>query len=84
MAGKDNVLSLTSSVACATLYPAGKMSVTPSQIRELRKQLGLSQPEFAKKIGVNRVTVARWETGRTIPSPLALEKLEALRREITK
>ena len=38
-------------------------------IRELRSSLEMTQEEFGKEIGVNRVTVARWETGERSPSP---------------
>jgi transcriptional regulator with XRE-family HTH domain len=41
--------------------------------------MGLTQEGLAQRLGVIRLTVARWETGtRAIPSflPLALEALE--------
>jgi DNA-binding transcriptional regulator YiaG len=38
-------------------------AVTPQQVRQARKVLGLSQSAFAEIVGVNRVSVARWETG---------------------
>lgn len=34
-------------------------------IRRLRKREGLSQAEFAKRLGVTKETVSRWEGGRT-------------------
>jgi transcriptional regulator with XRE-family HTH domain len=37
--------------------------MTPRQLREFRKRLGLSQTAFAKGIGVAPNTVARWERG---------------------
>jgi len=43
----------------------------PQEIRFLRKGLGLSSLEFAKKIGVDPATVSRWEN---IESPLAMGK----------
>lgn len=33
------------------------------QIKRIRDYLGLTQQDFADRIGVNRVSVARWETG---------------------
>ncbi|WP_295761978.1 zinc ribbon domain-containing protein [uncultured Oscillibacter sp.] len=36
-------------------------------ILELRKSLGLSQDNFAKKLFVTRQAVSRWETGETVP-----------------
>lgn len=41
------------------------------KIKEIRFKLGLTQEEFAHKIGVSVSTVARWETNRKSPSPLA-------------
>ena len=42
------------------------------RIKELRKTLGLTQLEFANKIGVKRNTVATYEMGRSVPSDSAL------------
>ncbi len=47
-------------------------------IKELRKRLNLTQQELANKIGVDRVTVARWETGQKKPSNLAKRQLARL------
>lgn len=38
-----------------------------ARIRELRKALGLTQQEFADRIGIKRNTVANYETGRNDP-----------------
>ena len=37
------------------------------RIKELRKALGLTQQEFADRIGIKRNTVANYETGRNEP-----------------
>lgn len=37
------------------------------RIKELRKALGLTQQEFADKIGVKRNSLANYETGRNTP-----------------
>lgn len=37
------------------------------RIKELRKALGLTQQEFAEKIGVKRNTIAQYEIGRNPP-----------------
>lgn len=44
-------------------------------IKELRKKLGISQDKLAALLGVAPYTVRRWESGKSRPSPLALEKL---------
>jgi transcriptional regulator with XRE-family HTH domain len=47
-------------------------------VRELRLLTGLTQEQFATSLGVTYPTISRWENGRTTPSPLAMEKLQAL------
>lgn len=37
-------------------------------IREMRKEMGLSQRELGEKLGVGRTTVSAWETDRNDPS----------------
>lgn len=49
-----------------------------TEIRKLRKQLSLTQEEFAHEIGVTFATVNRWENGKSEPSRLALKVLTAL------
>lgn len=44
-------------------------------IKHIRGYLGLSQADFAEKLGVNFATVNRWENGRAIPTKLAQAKL---------
>ncbi len=39
-----------------------------NKVEELRKELGLSQDEFAKTIGVSRQTISSIETGKYNPS----------------
>lgn len=42
--------------------------------RYLRQRVGLTQQQVADVLGVNRVTVARWETGERNPSDGHLEE----------
>ncbi len=59
--------------------PSGANSVG-ERLRELRRRLGLSQEQLARRLGVSFATVNRWESGRTQISarPLAaLAELEA-------
>ena len=46
------------------------------KIRELRSKLGLTQEQFAAKVGVTFSTVNRWESGKSKPSPLAMRQIE--------
>lgn len=46
--------------------------MTPARLKRIRRELGLTQEELAHRLGVRRVTVARWETGaRGIAEPIA-------------
>lgn len=51
-------------------------------VRELRERTGLTQEKFAAMLGVTLPTINRWENGRARPSPLAMEKIEALLRSM--
>jgi len=48
------------------------------KIRELRSKLGLTQEQFAARVGVTFSTVNRWESGKSKPSPLAMRQIEEL------
>lgn len=50
-------------------------------IKPIREQLGLTQEELARKLGVSWGTVARWESGKVKPSPLARKVIEDLLRK---
>lgn len=47
-------------------------------IKELRKALGLSQKDFAEKIGVSGKSVSAYELGKTKPSKKVLERIKEL------
>jgi len=49
----------------------------PSFVREVRRQLALSQEDLARELGVSFATVNRWENGVSKPSRLARAQLEA-------
>ncbi len=40
-------------------------------VKRIRKQLGISQEDFAHALGVSFATVNRWENAKTSPSKLA-------------
>jgi putative transcriptional regulator len=48
----------------------------PAYIKEIRKQLELSQEDLAHALGVSFATVNRWENGKTAPSKLAQRQFE--------
>jgi putative transcriptional regulator len=49
----------------------------PSFVKELRRQLALSQEDLARELGVSYATVNRWENGLAKPSRLARAQLES-------
>jgi len=51
------------------------------EIKELRTTLGLTQEQFAAKLGITFTTVNRWENNKAKPSPLALQKIKELQNE---
>ena len=52
-----------------------------ADVRQLRGRLGLTQEQFADRLGVSTITVHRWESGQSRPRQLALEKLARLQQE---
>jgi len=53
-----------------------------TEIEPLRKALGLSRDKMARNLGITVQTIFRWEHGQVKPSPLAMERLEQLKREL--
>lgn len=62
--------------------PRKKDTPVAKMVRKLRTKLGLTQEQFAAKVGVTWSTVNRWENGRGSPSPLATRQVEELQKEI--
>ena len=49
------------------LTPSRTFRFEPDDVRRIRKDLGLSQSEFALLIGVSASTLQNWEQGRRQP-----------------
>ncbi len=60
---------------CDSCY---KRTMTPKDIKRLRERLGMTQEQFAERLGVARETVARWEIGANAPRGLSLKALKEL------
>jgi len=57
--------------------------MTPQKIKNLRKDIGDTQKNFAKRLGfTSYITVSRWERGIQKPNPSALILLEQLQKEV--
>lgn len=54
---------------------APQLIFQPTQIRELREALGLTQQEFADRIGAAKQSVSSWETGLSEPSIASLLRI---------
>ena len=53
--------------------------MTGDELKELRTRLGMTQDELGQRLGVARVTVARWEIGlRRVPELAAKSKRKTL------
>ena len=51
-------------------------------IARLRESMGLTQDEFATKVGVAKRTIGRWEQGFSDPSPMAIDRLRSLQAQV--
>ena len=47
-------------------------------LREFRITTNLTQAQFAASLGVSYPSINRWENGHVEPSPLAMQKIEAM------
>lgn len=46
--------------------------MSPSKIKDVRTQLGLTQEQFAEALGMAKLTVSQYETGFRKPGPTVL------------
>ncbi len=53
-------------------------------VKETRQKMGLTQQEFAYRLGVAVSTVARWESGDKTPSRMARTLIRLLLEEFIK
>lgn len=54
----------------------------PLLIKELRKRLGLTQEQFAQKVGVTYGSVNNWENGKRTPQPFLVRRLIEIKEEM--
>ena len=55
----------------------------PEFLKEVRKQLGISQEDLARELGVSFATVNRWENGKSRPSKLAKAQFDIFFKKMT-
>jgi len=51
-------------------------------VKYVRKQLGLTQQQFAELLKIKRASIANYETGRTIPPGNVLIEIQYLEKQI--
>jgi len=56
----------------------------PALVKEVRRQLALSQEDLARKLGVSFATVNRWENGKSKPSKLAKAQFDSFCAKMTR
>ena len=62
----------------------GSSDTFPELVKEVRRQLGISQEELAHELGVSFATNNRWENGKTTPFKLARAQFDAFCEKRTK
>jgi len=67
---------------CLTLTPV-RDSISVEEIKETRKNLGMSQSVFAIVLGVSKKTVESWEAGRYTPDGAARRLISILQTDPT-
>ena len=63
-------------------YRIFSMMWVSDKLKHCRVSKGWTQEQLARSLGVSLNTVQRWESGKTRPSPLAMEKLQELLKDI--
>ena len=63
-------------------YRICSMTKLANKIRQCRDIKGWTQEQLSRNLGVSLNTVQRWESGKTRPSPLAIEKLQEILEDV--
>lgn len=56
----------------------------PELVKDVRRQLSLSQEDLARKLGISFATVNRWENGQVKPSKLAKAQFDNFCAKMTR
>lgn len=56
----------------------------PELVKQVRRQLALSQEDLARELGVSFATVNRWENGQVKPSKLAKAQFDTFCAKMTR
>jgi DNA-binding transcriptional regulator YiaG len=61
---------------------AGRRMPSPETARVIRRAAGVSQDRMARELGVDRITLYRWENGLARPRPDARAKWQAMLEQL--
>jgi putative transcriptional regulator len=82
--GREIITSLKEAIAWAggedVPVRVTRVAVPTTDVRAVRRKLGLNQAEFAAKFGFQTATVRNWEQGRTRPDGPARVLLAVIAR----
>jgi DNA-binding XRE family transcriptional regulator len=70
-------------LALRCIFMLHTMTMKADELKRRREKLGFTQEELAKRLGMQRLSVIRWETGQTkVPKSieLALKQIESQER----
>lgn len=67
-------------VARAVFLSALDRAPSPGYITRLREGLGLTQAQLGARLGVDKLTVSRWERGTMRPGAGRVQAIEKLRK----
>lgn len=56
----------------------------PEMVKEIRRQMSMSQEDLARELGISFATVNRWENGVVKPSKLAKAQLDNFCAKMTR
>ena len=59
-----------------------RRKTVPTLVKRLRRQLRLTQEQFAHAIGVTYSTVNHWENGKRAPQPFLLRRLQDMEKRL--
>jgi len=68
----------------ALAMSASQRTPSPGHIVALREALGITQAQFGERIGVDKLSVSRWERGAVRPSAESVAAMERLRKQATR
>jgi transcriptional regulator with XRE-family HTH domain len=64
------------------MYTYPRNGISKENIRRVRKALGLSQANFANLLGIQPVTVSKWERGVTSPTLYQAELIKSFGKAV--